>query len=153
MENNTMEKDTQAFTRRSNLIVEIKTKQKELMINVLKQRDGRAYFLKEMERFIALSELIPKLPVSSCGTLNLKNSSIPVLQTNGRGNTLKRLPRSSLAYKIKLRYFFPIGKGKHQYCWSKREKKKPNKKPKPPKHTLFVYQCSFVGFPLPLVYL
>lgn len=30
MENNVMEKDTQAFTGRSNLIVEIKTKQKEL---------------------------------------------------------------------------------------------------------------------------
>lgn len=30
MENNVMEKDTQAFTGRSNLTVEIKTKQKEL---------------------------------------------------------------------------------------------------------------------------
>lgn len=59
MENNVMEKDTHAFTRRSNLIAEIKTKQKELMTNVLEQRDGRPNFLYEKERFIALSEHLP----------------------------------------------------------------------------------------------
>ena len=59
MENNVMEKDTQVFTGRSNLTVEIKTKQKELMTNVLKRRDGRPYFLNEMERFTALSEQFP----------------------------------------------------------------------------------------------
>lgn len=114
------------------------------MINVPKWRDGRAYFLKEMERFIALSELIPKSPVSSCSTLNLKNSSIPVLQTNGRGNILKRLLRSSPAYEIKLRYFFPICKGKHQYCWSKGKKPKNNKNPNPYPICLPAQFCRFL---------
>lgn len=46
MENNVMEKDTQAVTGRPNLIVEIKTKQKEeLMTNILTQSNGRTSFL------------------------------------------------------------------------------------------------------------
>lgn len=51
-----------------------KAKQKELTANVLKQRDGR-----EVHCFV---RAIPKLAVSSCGALNVKNPSIPVLQTN-----------------------------------------------------------------------
>lgn len=53
MENNVMEKDSQAFTSRSNFIVEIQTKQKVLMRNVPKQRDGRAYFSYEIVFFFS----------------------------------------------------------------------------------------------------
>lgn len=105
MENNVMEKDTQAFTGRSNVTIEIKTKQKELMTNILRRRDSRAYFLNKTVKSIALSEFIPKFPFSSCSTLNVKNSSIPMLQTDSRGNTLKRLLTSSPEYEIKLRCF------------------------------------------------
>lgn len=64
MENNVMEKDTQAFTSRSNFIVEIQTKQKMLMRNVPKQRDGRAYFLYEIVLFFLFQTLFQNFQVA-----------------------------------------------------------------------------------------
>lgn len=115
MENNVMEKDTQAFTSRSNFIVEIQTKQKVLMRNVPKQMAELIFCMKQ---FFFSFRPYSKISRQLMQHLKCKETFCSRVANKQQRKNTEKSSQILPEYEIKLRYFFPITQGKYQYCWS-----------------------------------